>query len=134
LWKSVTPKIISCEKDYATTLDKDTLKSALTGLASPEQTWPPAARIQKAKIEFSVTFFKVKTLTNRIRVMVVNDRNLIFSWCISWCWDSSAIQTSKYYWEWSIGDFNVEIEKEKMVWIKFYSSTCPQMMKKYMFM
>ena len=46
------------QKDYATALDKDTLKSALTGLASPEQTWPPAARIQKAKNEFSVTFFK----------------------------------------------------------------------------
>ena len=51
-------------------MDKDTLKSALTGLASPEQTCPPAARIQKAKNEFSVTFFKVKTLTNQIRAMV----------------------------------------------------------------
>ena len=71
------------QKDYVTALDKDTLKSALTGLARPEQTWPPAVRIQKAKNEFSVTFFKVKTLTNRIRVMVVNDRNLIFSWRIS---------------------------------------------------
>ena len=58
------------QKDYATALDKDILKSALTGLASPEQTWPPLARIQKAKTEFSVTVFKVKTLTNQIRAMV----------------------------------------------------------------
>ena len=68
--KKCNTKINFIQKDYVTALDKDTLKSALKGLASPEQTWPPAARIQKAKIEFSVTFFKVKTLTNQIRAMV----------------------------------------------------------------
>ena len=45
-----TPKIISCEKDYATTFDKDTLKSALTGLASPEQTWSPLRNMLKSWI------------------------------------------------------------------------------------